>query len=89
MKSVPRVLRLRCVASISPLVPLTHPSSTHGPPLCPLALPGPRDVILERFVRVLYIRLSDVPCRRHIPYLRRIPLRQRRRVRRPQSRAGT
>lgn len=36
----------------------------------PSSVLGPRDVILERFVRVLCIRLS-VPCRRHIPYLRR------------------
>lgn len=66
-----------CVAAISPSAPsnplrrLVGNARTSPSP----SLPGPRDVILERFVRVLYIRLSDVPCRRHIPYLRRIPLR--------------
>lgn len=35
-----------------------------------IAFPGLRDVILERFVRTIHIFVY--PCRRHIPYLRRI-----------------
>lgn len=82
--SLSRVLPLGLRATRGhPPPPPTLPSLCCRPPFL-----GQRDVILERFVRVLYIRLSAVPCRRHIPYLRRVPLRQRRRVRRPQSRLG-
>lgn len=67
--------RIRCATAIAPLDTTYSPSAVTNAQLLHLPPPflGPRDVILERFVRVLYIRLSAVPCRRHIPYLRRFP----------------
>lgn len=67
--------RIRCATAIAPLDTTYSPSTVTNAQLLHLPPPflGPRDVILERFVRVLYIRLSAVPCRRHIPYLRRFP----------------
>lgn len=63
----PRQCRRRRRRYFSPprVLSCAHPSSLRA-----FSRLGPRDVILERFVRVLCIRLS-VPCRRHIPYLRR------------------
>jgi len=58
--------------------PLSSPTLPPPLPIARSPLLGQRDVILERSVRVLCIRLSAVPCRRrrrrrrHIPYLRRV-----------------